>query len=209
MSFSDVIGAEMTAIMGFIWFTHRTACRPVYRGEILYAQDLALMRLFFLGTVMLLIHQLVYAAYGVYLFGYQSVSQTQRDLVHIGGFIAIGGFLLYTSALDEIRLYVLPPKSVAPDEEAQLVQTGPYRFSRNPMYVSYLLVFLGVELVVLSPLATATIPLFLAFRSWIKEEEADQRSLHGKSFATYCRRVPRWFSLPNFIAALRRALYLY
>ncbi len=209
MSLSDVIGAEMTAIMAFIWFTYATACRPVYKGEVLYAQDLPLMRVCFLTTICIMIHQLVFAAWNIHIFGYQATTPAHHSIVRLGVYTALAGFLLYGWALNTIRHYVLPPKSVAPDDEARLIETGPYQFSRNPMYLSYMLVYVGVELVVLSPLALFTPLLLLTFHTWIVEEESDQRKIHSESFPTYCQRVPRWFSPASFIRALRRALYLY
>lgn len=79
-----------------------------------------------------------------------------------------------------------------------LVDSGPYRYSRNPMSVGVVTAVVGVGVAVESVLgvAFATV-VWLLFRwlvvSW--EEPLVRRHL-GDAFEAYCRRVPRW--IPPF-----------
>jgi protein-S-isoprenylcysteine O-methyltransferase Ste14 len=75
-----------------------------------------------------------------------------------------------------------------------LVTTGPYRFSRNPMYVALTTVLVGVGLLV------GTLPLLLvpvAFALlihllYVPYEEAKLEALFGEPYRDLRRRVPRW-----------------
>ena len=80
----------------------------------------------------------------------------------------------------------------APPEE--LVATGPYRFSRNPMYVAVLLVLCGWALGFRSwSLALYAIVIVLAFhlRVVLYEEPLLART-HRERWALYKAHVPRW-----------------
>jgi protein-S-isoprenylcysteine O-methyltransferase Ste14 len=83
----------------------------------------------------------------------------------------------------------LPFKSAS-----RLVQHGPYRFTRNPMYLGATLTYVGVALVmnVGWPL------LLLPFVLWgllvfvIREEEKYLGATFGADYDAYCKRVRRW-----------------
>ena len=75
-----------------------------------------------------------------------------------------------------------------------LLCRGPFRFSRNPLYLAMLLLTVvpwlgwGRAGLLLAP------PLFFAFANWgiIPFEEANLCALFGDAYADYCRRVRRW-----------------
>ncbi|MBL9202149.1 MAG: sterol desaturase family protein, partial [Opitutaceae bacterium] len=76
-----------------------------------------------------------------------------------------------------------------------LVTDGPYRITRNPMY-------LGLLLMLAAPLAATCAPIWAAapagFFAWtrfvqIPREEAALRTAFGATFEDYVRRVRRWF----------------
>jgi protein-S-isoprenylcysteine O-methyltransferase Ste14 len=76
----------------------------------------------------------------------------------------------------------------------RLVVDGPYRFTRNPMYLGLTLVTLGIAVsngawpMLLSPIAVA-----VAFNLvHIPYEEAAMRRAFGAEFDDYARRVRRW-----------------
>lgn len=80
----------------------------------------------------------------------------------------------------------------------RLVTSGPFAVSRNPMYLGHLLFFMGMYLVLRSPLAAA---LGLAHVPWFRRRVArdEQRldALFGDEYRDYCRRVPRWAGIPR------------
>ena len=81
----------------------------------------------------------------------------------------------------------------APPEN--LVAAGPYRYTRNPIYIAYLFYFLGVFLCfghsALLLYLSAVAAFILGFVAWW--EEPDLRKRLGPGYEAYCTRVPRWF----------------
>jgi protein-S-isoprenylcysteine O-methyltransferase Ste14 len=77
---------------------------------------------------------------------------------------------------------------------AALVIRGPYRLSRNPMYVGVTLIYLGVAAVrrVLWPVLLLPIPLALLNTFVIPQEESALRAAFGAAYERYCARVRRW-----------------
>lgn len=75
-----------------------------------------------------------------------------------------------------------------------LVTNGPYRFTRNPMYVSLALLYAGVAIAAQSLWALLILPLVLwVIRTQvIAREEAFLRGRFGDAYAAYQARVRRW-----------------
>lgn len=85
------------------------------------------------------------------------------------------------------------------DPPKDLVISGPYRYTRNPMYLSGILLLLGW--VAWSPSWPILIELIIFFAVAhlfvIGYEEPNLRRRFGQSYLLYCRSVPRWLpSLP-------------
>ncbi len=76
----------------------------------------------------------------------------------------------------------------------ELVTTGPYRYTRNPQYVSNLGVMLGEALVFNSGgmLLYALLMWFLAQLFLVRWEEPHLTRRFGAAYVAYKRRVPRW-----------------
>jgi protein-S-isoprenylcysteine O-methyltransferase Ste14 len=120
-------------------------------------------------------------------------SATIRNLVSIGGAVvfAVGaviagwGLILFHRA----RTTTTPGKA-----SDALVTRGPYRFTRNPMYVGLIVAYVG-EMGLLVQIAPI-IPLLLviAYVNWIviPVEENQLRGLFGGDYVQFCNRVPRW-----------------
>jgi protein-S-isoprenylcysteine O-methyltransferase Ste14 len=75
-----------------------------------------------------------------------------------------------------------------------IVTTGPYRFTRNPMYVAMALVYVGLSLAfnTLWPLILLPIALLVVDRYVIAREERYLSAKFGAAYETYRRRVRRW-----------------
>lgn len=81
---------------------------------------------------------------------------------------------------------------------ARLVAYGPYAYVRNPLYLGNLLLTVGATLI--SELLWA-LPFVLAlfiiqYVPIVLWEESILTERFGETYASYCRRVPRWF--PRF-----------
>jgi protein-S-isoprenylcysteine O-methyltransferase Ste14 len=77
-----------------------------------------------------------------------------------------------------------------PSEQGTLVEQGPYRLVRHPIYVAGLLVFLGYGLLASVPAtaAVALLAVFWHFKAGVEERHLSQRF---PGYAGYRRRVPR------------------
>lgn len=76
----------------------------------------------------------------------------------------------------------------------ELVESGPYRFTRNPMYLGLVLVTLGIAVWIGAwPMLLAPIAVFVT-ANWvhIPFEEAKMRRQFGAAFDEYVARVRRW-----------------
>jgi protein-S-isoprenylcysteine O-methyltransferase Ste14 len=77
---------------------------------------------------------------------------------------------------------------------AALVMSGPYRFSRNPMYVGLTLLFTGLA-VMLTVVWALLFVIPLIFYTQIKVIMPEERYLQrafGDDYRAYCSRVRRW-----------------
>jgi len=108
------------------------------------------------------------------------------------GLIAAGVLL----ALSSVAIFLLMARTtlIPHGSASKLVNWGPYRFTRNPMYVSLVTVYLGVAgaLGQVWPLVLLALPVALIHRITIPFEEARMRSLFGDEFDQYCSQTRRW-----------------
>ncbi len=86
------------------------------------------------------------------------------------------------------------PSPLAPGRSRTVVQSGPYRFTRNPMYLGVALLLAALCLWLGSPLSLLAIAAFVAYitRFQIQPEERALRAKFGAPYEDYCRRVRRW-----------------
>ncbi len=77
---------------------------------------------------------------------------------------------------------------------SRIVDKGPYRLTRNPMYTGMSLVYLGAMLLLNWGWALVLFPLvlILLYRFVISREEAYLTSEFGEEYLAYCRKVRRW-----------------
>jgi len=78
---------------------------------------------------------------------------------------------------------------------SNLVLVGPYRFTRNPIYLGGLLMLLGL-VIVWSSVVTAflLILVYIVFRYvFIKREETILEEEFGDEYRDFKKRVKRWF----------------
>jgi protein-S-isoprenylcysteine O-methyltransferase Ste14 len=125
-------------------------------------------------------------------FGWSEVAPGKWNLA---GLIAVAiGLGLYTWCL--VAHFINYPTSVRVGfSPPLLVIAGPYRFSRNPMYLSALFAWLGWTIFYGSPAVFVALVLLwsaFAFRV-IPLEERQLQAMFGDDYVEYKRSVPRWF----------------
>jgi protein-S-isoprenylcysteine O-methyltransferase Ste14 len=76
----------------------------------------------------------------------------------------------------------------------RLVTWGPYRFSRNPMYVGLVLVYLGEAGILRQAWPVFVLPLTVAYINWvvIPVEEGKLKEVFGEDYEQYRARIRRW-----------------
>lgn len=79
------------------------------------------------------------------------------------------------------------------EKPATLVTTGPYTFSRNPMYVGWSVLYLGLALLMNTIWLFVVFPVVMATSHWIirQEERALERDFDDV-YRIYRRDVPRY-----------------
>jgi protein-S-isoprenylcysteine O-methyltransferase Ste14 len=108
------------------------------------------------------------------------------------GLIALGIVLIVWSGLAfrRARTTIVPHQP-----PSALVETGPYRFSRNPIYLADLVILAGWALGLGAPLALILLAPFreILLRRFILPEEAVLERDLGPAYLDYKARVGRWF----------------
>lgn len=78
-------------------------------------------------------------------------------------------------------------------ERTQLIETGLFRYSRNPIFVGILLVMLGLFLVLSNALTLLALVLtWVVLQVQARMEEAYLRKVQGVEYERYCQKVRRW-----------------
>ena len=115
----------------------------------------------------------------------------------VGAVLAVAGLTLDLWALATLhraRTNILPHR---PAE--RLVTHGPFALSRNPIYLGYTLLTLGLGLALLNPwlVVAAPVAALATDRLAASREESHLAARFGQAFAAYAARVPRWIGRPR------------
>lgn len=111
---------------------------------------------------------------------------------YAGPFLVVGGVVLNVAAVAALRRNQTPVEF--PLAPTTLVREGPFRFSRNPIYLAGILVLCGLALM-LGTLGTFLFPILLFIlldRIYVPIEEQQMVLSFGDSYATYRKEVRRW-----------------
>jgi len=110
-----------------------------------------------------------------------------------GGLALTGLGMTFVVAGIAVRLWALA--SIGLRKTKQLVTTGPYSLTRNPLYLGTLLIVLGFLALWQSPVLAALVvpPILLYPFGVVPAEERVLRGEFGAEFDAYCVRTPRWW----------------
>ncbi|MPR36296.1 methyltransferase family protein [Salmonirosea aquatica] len=112
---------------------------------------------------------------------------------YIGLLTFLIGFVLTLVCIVHFAIHGRGTLSPA-DPTKQLVIAGPYRFSRNPMYLGVMMLLLGESIFFQSiALGMYSLVIFLSFYIFVTNfEEPRLRKDFGNDYDEYCRKVHRW-----------------
>lgn len=114
-------------------------------------------------------------------------------LTTAGVFAIAGGFLVALWSVSELVREGRSSPSPA-DEPAELVTTGPYTLSRNPMYLAVVVLLVGEALFFgVAALAAYAALVAAGFHLLVtRYEEPALRERFGGDYEAYCEETPRW-----------------
>jgi protein-S-isoprenylcysteine O-methyltransferase Ste14 len=106
-------------------------------------------------------------------------------LIAAGGSVLLWAMLTFTFA----RTAILPSRPAR-----TIVATGPFRFSRNPMYIGLSSIYIGLSLLMGMAWPIVLLPLVLVslYALVIRREERYLDDAFGEEYAAYRQRVRRW-----------------
>tara|TARA_Y100000034_G_C6751199_1_gene333936 strand:- start:140 stop:601 length:462 start_codon:yes stop_codon:yes gene_type:complete len=121
----------------------------------------------------------------ILLLPYQALIAIMLTLSGVA--IALFGVVSFRKA----KTTVNPTK---PSSASSVVDSGIFRFTRNPMYLGMLMLLVGyaVELAALSSYLLALTFIFYMNQFQIKPEERALEALFGQDYTDYKRNVRRW-----------------
>ena len=108
--------------------------------------------------------------------------------------LALAGGLMALLGVLEFRRAGTTVDPTKPAATSDVVRTGIYGFSRNPMYLGFALVLLGLAVWLSHVLALVGVPVFVAYmdRFQIGPEERALHAKFGSRFSSYAQSVRRW-----------------
>jgi protein-S-isoprenylcysteine O-methyltransferase Ste14 len=138
-------------------------------------------------------------AIGVPLLVGWSATQVWGDPVELGGWrVPVGWVLVVSFAVWNgwaLWLFGRHRTGLLPGQESHaIIEEGPYRFSRNPLYVGLLALYLGLALLAPTFWAFVLFPAAVLLVRWgaIRPEERFLHERFGAPYDDYARRVRRW-----------------
>jgi len=119
-------------------------------------------------------------------------SLASRLAATVGAVLLALGFLLRLWAV--VHFYNHNMKVISLEPQRSLVTAGPYRYSRNPLYLgANVFCFFGAALLFGSPTALIMTAVHLPFMNlWIQREERQLEQKFGDRFRVYKKQVRRW-----------------
>lgn len=109
-----------------------------------------------------------------------------------GGLLIALAVSLVRQAFGEMQRAHTSPNPHEPVTE--IVVNGPYRFSRNPIYLAFTLFYTGIAIMVNSLWTMLLLPLvlFITIRGVIEREERYLERKFGDTYVRYKENVRRW-----------------
>ena len=105
------------------------------------------------------------------------------------------GVLFTLAGIILAALSVYEVSAIEVEAPTELITTGPYAISRNPMYVAWSLIYIGTIFFVDTKWLLLLFSFVLAYTHYrvILREEGELEELFGNEYREYCKQVRRYF----------------
>lgn len=118
------------------------------------------------------------------------------QLILLSGVImyATGAILALWARLTMNNVWGIPGQHAA--KQNALITSGPFQFSRNPIYLGFLLIYFGFAIAIVSYFVLLRIPLLIYFYKSARTEEKILEKNFGKKYLSYKSKTPLfllWF----------------
>ena len=129
----------------------------------------------------------------IYLFESQ-IEYSEPDLEAVGIIFLILGLILIFSAVLKFIKTKTTVDPTRPHKTSNLVITGIYKITRNPMYLGMLFLIMAYTIYTNKVVGSIRIQIFIFYinKFQIEPEEIEMRKKFGESFENYCKKVNRW-----------------
>lgn len=134
------------------------------------------------------------AAVGMWLIGSNVETGHFSYQTVVGSLIIVLGLGIVIVSLRQFAVAGTTPNPMQPKEASQLVTSGIYSISRNPMYVGDAIMLAGLLIWIGSALNFVPLIVFIAYidRFQIAAEEKALMAIFGERYVAYRREVGRW-----------------
>jgi protein-S-isoprenylcysteine O-methyltransferase Ste14 len=108
--------------------------------------------------------------------------------------LVLAGALVALAGVFAFRAHKTTVNPFTPEQSSSLVASGIYSFSRNPMYLGFLLALFGLAICLANWASMLLLPVFVAYmnRFQIQPEERALKKQFGQAFVAYSGSVRRW-----------------
>lgn len=110
-----------------------------------------------------------------------------------GATFALLGLALGIASIHALR-QAGTTERIGEGETKAMVESGPYRFTRNPIYIGLTLLYFGLAIMLTSEwMLVLLVPVLVILqRGVVMREEAYLTEKFGDAYKSYQARVPRW-----------------
>lgn len=111
----------------------------------------------------------------------------------IGLSLIVLGILIFSYCFGLFKIFGKgTPVPIEPPKE--LVIQGIYKYTRNPIFIAYILIWYGLFFILghLLLLFSAIVLMFIIHLGVVFYEEKSLMKRFGESYKDYCKKVPRW-----------------
>ena len=189
--------------------TGRSACATVVRIEFSFIGSLLLWA----SVEMIWLRGMVFTVLIPGVFFWWIPQQLRHGNPPPGGWCRLGWILLAAGAMGYLQcllsfllaggtpalFFTRPVRFLLGEEPRKVVMGGLYRYSRNPMYISFVSVIAAQALIYRSLFIAiyATLAMIFFHLVVVFLEEPHLARVRGSDYLAYRHRVPRWFGRPR------------